>query len=80
MNRNLRSRVEVVFPILDPALKQRVYRELLAYALADRAKSRQMCPDGTYIRRQSESSSPGHSMQELLMRTALGEDIDVLEN
>ena len=80
MNRNLHSRVEVVFPILDPDLKQRVYRELLAYALADHAKSRQMCPDGTYIRRQSESSSPGRSMQYLLMRTALGEDIDVPEN
>ena len=78
MNRNLRARVEVVFPILDPDLKRRVYRELLAFALADRAKSRQMRPDGTYIRRQSECDSPGHSMQELLMRTALGEDIDVL--
>ncbi|MXW77422.1 MAG: polyphosphate kinase 1 [Gemmatimonadetes bacterium] len=80
MNRNLRARVEVVFPILDPALKQRVYRELLAYALADRAKSRQMRPDGTYIRRQPECDASGHSMQDLLMRTALGEDIDVLEN
>ena len=80
MNRNLRFRVEVVFPILDPGLKQRVYRELLAYALADRAKSRQMRPDGTYVRRQSECDAPGHSMQDLLMHTALGEDIDILEN
>ena len=80
MDRNLRSRVEVVFPILDQSLKRRVYRELLTFALADRAKSRQMRPDGTYIRRQSECDSPGHSMQELLMRTALGEDVDVLEN
>ena len=79
MNRNLRARVEVVFPILDPGLKQRVYRELLAFALADRAKSRQMRPDGTYIRRQPECDSPGHSMQELLMRTALGEDLDILD-
>ena len=79
MDRNLRARVEVVFPILDPGLKQRVYRELLAFALADRAKSRQMRPDGTYIRRQPECDSPGHSMQELLMRTALGEDLDILD-
>ena len=79
MNRNLRARVEVVFPILDPALKRRVYRELLAFALADRAKSRQMRPDGTYVRRQSECDAPGHSMQDLLMRIALGEDIDVLD-
>jgi polyphosphate kinase len=80
MNRNLRGRVEVVFPILDQDLKQRIYRELLALALADRAKSRQMRPDGTYIRRQPECGTPGHSMQELLMRTALGEDIDALES
>lgn len=79
MDRNLRARVEVVFPILDPGLKQRVYRELLAFALADHAKSRQMRPDGTYIRRQPECDSPGHSMQELLMRTALGEDLDILD-
>ena len=79
MNRNLRARVEVVFPILDLALKQRVYRELLAFALADRAKSRQMRPDGTYVRRQSECDASGHSMQDLLMHTALGEDIDVLD-
>ena len=78
MNRNLRARVEVVFPILDPGLKRRVYRELLAFALADRAKSRQMRPDGTYIRRQPECGALSHSMQELLMRTALGEDISAV--
>ena len=78
MNRNLRGRVEVVFPILDQDLKRRIYRELLALALADRAKSRQMHPDGTYIRRQPECGTPGHSMQELLMRTALGEDISAV--
>ena len=78
MNRNLRARVEVVFPLLDPGLKRRVYRELLAFALADRAKSRQMRPDGTYIRRQPECGAPSHSMQKLLMRTALGEDISAV--
>ena len=80
MNRNLRARVEVVFPILDQGLKRRIYRELLAFALADRVKSRQMRPDSTYVRRQPECGAPSHSMQELLMRTALGEEIDVLEN
>ena len=79
MNRNLRGRVEVVFPILDPGLKRRVYRELLALALADRTKSRQMRPDGTYLRRQPEGGVPGHSVQEVLMRAALGEDLDALE-
>ena len=79
MNRNLRGRVEVVFPILDQGLKRRIYCELLAFAIADRAKSRQMHPDGTYVRRQPECDTPGHSMQDLLMHTALGEDIDILD-
>lgn len=79
MNRNLRGRVEVVFPILDPGLKRRIYRELLALALADRTKSRQMRPDGTYLRRQPERGVSSHSMQEVLMRAALGEDLDALE-
>ena len=64
---------------MDPGLKRRVYRELLALALADRTKSRQMRPDGTYLRRQPEGGVPGHSVQEVLMRAALGEDLDALE-
>lgn len=74
MNRNLRGRVEVVFPIFDPALRQRIYHELLELALADRAKSRQMGVDGTYTRRASDQEHRETAMQERLMRLALGED------
>jgi polyphosphate kinase len=48
MPRNLDRRVEVVFPILDPALKRRVLAELLELPLRDNVKARQLCPDGTY--------------------------------
>jgi len=76
MNRNLRGRVEVVFPIRDQQLKQRIWRDLLELALADRAKSRQMSTDGIYSRRHiSKLQDQELDMQRLLMRSALGEEI-----
>ena len=74
MNRNLRGRVEVVFPILDPALRRRVYRELIELALDDRAKSRRMEPDGNYVRRPPNQAEPETEMQQRLMRLVLGEE------
>lgn len=49
MDRNLIRRVEVVFPVEQPDLKQRVI-EILHITLADNVKSRQLMPDGTYRR------------------------------
>jgi polyphosphate kinase len=49
MDRNLIRRVEVVFPIEQPDLKQRVI-EILHITLADNVKARQLMPDGTYRR------------------------------
>jgi polyphosphate kinase len=78
MNRNLRNRVEVVFPIEDPALKDRINRELLEYALADRVKSRMMQPDGSYARRLAAADEPMLCMQEALMEAAQGLPITAL--
>jgi polyphosphate kinase len=50
MDRNLSRRVEVVFPIEQPNLKQRLIREILATSLADNAKARELLPDGTWRR------------------------------
>jgi polyphosphate kinase len=50
MDRNLSRRVEVVFPIEPPELKQRLIREMLATSLADNAKARLLLPDGRYER------------------------------
>jgi polyphosphate kinase len=50
MDRNLSRRVEVVFPIESPELKQRLIREILANSLADNTKARELLPDGTYCR------------------------------
>ena len=49
MDRNLSRRVEVVFPIEQPDLKQRVI-DLLLTTLADTAKARELMPDGRYKR------------------------------
>jgi len=48
MPRNLDHRVEVVFPIEDPALVRQVRHDILATELRDNVKARRMLPDGTY--------------------------------
>ncbi len=49
MDRNLSRRVEVVFPIEPPELRQRVI-DILNVSLADNVKARELLPDGTYKR------------------------------
>jgi polyphosphate kinase len=49
MDRNLSRRVEVVFPVEQTDLKQRVI-EILKITLADNMKARELLPDGTYQR------------------------------
>jgi polyphosphate kinase len=50
MDRNLSRRVEVVFPIETPELKQRLVREVMAISLGDNEKARELLPDGSYRR------------------------------
>jgi polyphosphate kinase len=49
MYRNLSRRVELIVPIKDPKLKDRLKAILDAY-LADTVNARQLKPDGTYVR------------------------------
>ncbi|MCC6334022.1 MAG: polyphosphate kinase 1 [Myxococcales bacterium] len=49
MARNFHRRVEVMFPVEDPALKARVLDEVLGMALRDNVKARQLQPDGSYV-------------------------------
>ena len=49
LERNLLRRVEVAFPILDPALAQRVLREGLLDYLADNGNAWQLHADGRYV-------------------------------
>jgi polyphosphate kinase len=50
MDRNLSRRVEVVFPVEQPDLKQRLIGEILATSLADNGKARLLSSDGSYAR------------------------------
>jgi polyphosphate kinase len=50
MPRNLYERVEVMFPLHDPAVRRRVMDEILSNYLADTAKSRILNRDGNYRR------------------------------
>src|SRR6266567_3824406 len=50
MPRNLYERVEVLTPVRDELLRERVRGEILEAYLADNLKARNLLPDGTYIR------------------------------
>jgi polyphosphate kinase len=65
MTRNLYERCEVVFPVVDPALKRRLHDEILGSYLNDNLKARLMNPDGTYQR--APKSTPALSAQLHLM-------------
>jgi polyphosphate kinase len=49
MHRNLSHRVEIIFPVDKPRLVRHL-KEVLDVYLADKAKARQMQPDGSYLR------------------------------
>jgi len=48
MDRNFFRRIELCFPLLDPALKRRVIREGLQPYLDDNCQAWAMAPDGSY--------------------------------
>ena len=70
MDRNLSRRVEVVFPIEPPELKQRLIEEILKMSLADNVKARELQPDGTYKRVTVLNGEPGVRSQEKFLELA----------
>jgi polyphosphate kinase len=72
MDRNLSRRVEVVFPVEQPDLKQRVI-DALKITLADNVKARELLADGTYQRvKPAEGVPPLRSQQRFLELAAEG--------
>lgn len=69
MPRNLFKRVEVLFPLIDPGLRKRVLKEILAANLKDNVRARLMHPDGTYERAKPGQGKP-FRMQFWLARRA----------
>src|SRR5437588_7202671 len=50
MSRNLFERVEVMYPVKDTLLRERVHHEILDAYLADNVKTRLLLKDGAYVR------------------------------
>ena len=82
MPRNLYERVEVLVPLRDEFLRERVHREILDSYLADNRKARILLRDGTYIRawqplhgmrnRKPPKGAAAFSAQDFLINVAEG--------
>jgi polyphosphate kinase len=78
MPRNLYERVEVLFPLKDELLRERVRQEILESYLADNLKSRILQKDGSYIRawraqgRRKPPTATAFNAQEFLISLAEG--------
>jgi polyphosphate kinase len=79
MPRNLYERVEVIFPVKDELLRERVHQEILEAYLADNVKSRILQKDGSYVRtwqtqgkRKPPAAAAAFSAQEFFLRLAEG--------
>jgi polyphosphate kinase len=70
MDRNLSRRVEVVWPIEQPNLKQRLIREVLATTLGDNVKARELASDGSYRRMELDAGLPRVRSQERFLEIA----------
>ena len=67
MPRNFQRRVEVMFPVEDPALSKYVREEVLAAMASDTMKARVMRGDGTYERAaHAEGQAPVRSQQRFM--------------
>lgn len=67
MNRNMLRRVELAWPVLDPALRQRIVDECLVAGLHDVQGSWELQADGRYTRVRPATGRQGPGAQEALM-------------
>ena len=72
MPRNFFRRIEVVFPVEDGVLRERIIEEILARTLADTVKARLLQPDGTYVPAPRRKVGPARRSQVEFMDLALG--------
>jgi len=72
MPRNLYERVEVLAPVLDIQLKDRIKEEILAAYLADNSKVRFLYRNGRYVRPARRKPGESFSSQDFLIAAAEG--------
>jgi polyphosphate kinase len=70
MPRNFYRRIEVIFPVEDGNLRERIASELLAIPLRDNVKARLMNANGTYERAKPKRGEPVHRSQVEFMALA----------
>ena len=69
MTRNTERRVEIAYPVRDPACCE-IVRHFIKLQLADNVKARQLTVDGTWARVESEPDAPRVICQDQLLREA----------
>lgn len=67
MGRNLFSRVETCFPILDPKIKKRILQDGLLSYLSDQQGTWELQASGEWLKAQAPEGQIPHSAQEFLM-------------
>ncbi len=70
MPRNFYSRIEVLFPVEDGTLRDRLIHEILAANLRDNSRARVLLSNGTYRRIQPAKDAPVHRCQLELLNLA----------
>jgi polyphosphate kinase len=68
MQRNLDRRIEVVFPVEDERLKQRIKNEILHTQLSDNIGARLLNPDGMYERLRPRDGEEGLDSQQFFLQ------------
>ncbi len=73
MDRNLNRRIETMFPVQAPALRDRIINEILGLHLADTVKARELRSDGSWARVTRPADQPEINSQEEFIRLALSQ-------
>jgi hypothetical protein len=68
MPRNLDRRVEVLFPVDDPRLRQAIVQDILHIHFQDNVQARRLRTDGSYERLSSPPNTAGISAQDWLLQ------------
>lgn len=63
MPRNFYKRIEIMWPVEDGNLRERLIQEILAVPLRDNAKASLLQPDGQYARLKPAAGAPAHRSQ-----------------
>jgi len=73
MRRNLDRRVEILFPVEDPALKKQIRDDILEIYLQDTAQAHELQSDGSYLRLHPAPGEAPFSAQAYLLAQRSGE-------